>query len=174
MQRKLHSLLIYWVLWTLSLQDTSRLVSFFFQNCILFLSTLKMENSKKIRGKKSQAWSNLELLAKLSLVFHCFSLLLLWFFIGSHWFFLGLFIDFSLVLNDFHVLFFAYQCFCSLVFIVFSGVFLWCLCSFFAGVHMSFNDFMGFPLAFFIVHSCFFVFCFNVFHYFSWVFIGVH
>ena len=68
------------------------------------------------------------MLAKLSLVFHCFSLFLLWFFCGSLSFFLDLFIDFSLVLKNVHVLFFAYHCFCSLVFIGFSGVFLWCSC----------------------------------------------
>ena len=72
------------------------------------------------------------MLAKLSLFFHCFSLFLLWFFIGFSvvfiGFFLDLFINFSLVLNNVHVLFFAYHCFCSVVFSGFSGVFLWCSC----------------------------------------------
>jgi len=67
------------------------------------------------------------MLAKLSLAFRCFSLFLLWFFIGFsavlYWCFLDVFLDFSLVLNNFHALFFPYHCFCSLVFIGFSGVF---------------------------------------------------
>ena len=86
---------------------------------------------------------------------------------------------------------------CSLLIIVFvhwfslffSGVFLWCSCFFFVGVHLSFNDFFGFPLIFFIVHSFFFSFfgfqCFFlmflwlssilsfVVHWFSLFFVGI-
>ena len=84
---------------------------------------------RKNRGQKSLLKSNLECWQN-CLWFSCFSLFLLWFFIGfcgSHWFFLDVFIDF-LVSHKFHVLFFAYHCFCSLVFIVFSSVFLWFSC----------------------------------------------
>ena len=62
-----------------------------------------------------------------------------------------MFIDFSLVLNNFHVLFFAYHCFVhwfSLFFLVFLFGFP------FSFVSQRFL--FGFPLIFFIVHSCFF------------------
>jgi hypothetical protein len=58
-----------------------------------------------------------------------------------------LFIVFSLVLNNFHVLFFAYHCFCSLVFIVFFSVFLWCSC-FFRLFSFVFQRFLWFSLNF--------------------------
>ena len=101
----------------------------------LFLSKLSLisfpiEDGKlKKNGAKSTCQkSNLECWQNclwFSIVFHCsffgFSLV----FCDFHWFFLDLFIYFSLVLNNVHVLFFAYHCFCSLVFIGFSCVFVW-------------------------------------------------
>ena len=101
---------------------------------------------RKNRDQKSLAKGNFRMLAKLSLVFHCFSLFLLWFFIGfcgSHWFFLDVFIDFLWFSINF-------MC-CSLLLIVFvhwfSLVFLVFFFGFrvlFVGFHLLFNDFFGF------------------------------
>ena len=106
--------------------------SFFFQNCLLFLSPLKMETQKK-RGQSTCQKSNLECWQNclwFSIVFHCsffgFSLVFLWFSVVFPW----CVHRFFLVLNNFHVLFFAYHCFCSLVFIGLSGFFLWFSCLF--------------------------------------------
>ena len=96
------------------------------------------------------------MLAKLSLVFHCFSLFLLWFFIGfcgSHWFFLDVFIDvlwFSINFICCFLLLIVFVHWFSLVFLVFFFGFR----VLFVGFHLLFNDFFGF----FIIHSCFFSF----------------
>ena len=68
-----------------------------------------------------------------SLVFH-------WLFYGSHWKFLSLFFDLSLVLDNFHLLLFAFHCF----FHWFSLVFL----LFFFGTQLVFICFSTVPLVF--------------------------
>ena len=119
-RKKCNLLHIYGVLWTYKIQGTSNRHHFFLQNVSYFCSPLKMENSKKQEQKTLQkkigCWHNC---LWFSIVFHCSffgcPLVFLWFSLV----FLDLFKGFSLLLNNFHVLFFAYHFFCSLVFICF-------------------------------------------------------
>ena len=123
-------------------------VCFFFKIVSYFFPHWRWK-PRKNRGQKSLLKSNLECWQNclwFSIVFHCFSLFLLWFFIGfcgSHWFFLDVFIDFLWFSINF-------MC-CSLLLIVFvywfSLVFLVFFFGFrvlFVGFHLLFNDFFGF------------------------------
>ena len=145
---------------------------------LLFSFPIEDGTLQKTGAKKSLLKSNLECWQNglwMSLAFHCFSLFLLWFFIGfcaSHWFFPGCVYRFSLVLNKFHVLVFAYHCFCSLIFISF----FWCFSLVFVFCSLVFICCSAISVVFFIIHSCFFSFfgvqCFFII--FFWVFIGFH
>ena len=127
-----------------------RLKTVFFPSKLSLLSfPIEDENLEKTGTKNLwqkvtlECWQNC---LWLSIVFHCFSLFLLWFFIGfcgSHWFFLDVFIDFLWFSINF-------MC-CSLLLIVFvywfSLVFLVFFFGFrvlFVGFHLLFNDFFGF------------------------------
>ena len=127
-----------------------RLKTVFFPSKLSLLSfpiedeTLEKTGTENLWQKVTlECWQNC---LWLSIVFHCFSLFLLWFFIGfcgSHWFFLDVFIDFLWFSINF-------MC-CSLLLIVFvywfSLVFLVFFFGFrvlFVGFHLLFNDFFGF------------------------------
>ena len=124
-----------------------------------------MENSKK-QWQKVPGKKEFRMLAKLCLVFHCFSLFLLWFFIGFSMVLIGSSLVCSLTCLWFSIIFIC----CSLLFIVFFIGFLWFFCCFslvLSWFSFVFQRFLWFSCL--VVLLIFFIYCSIVF---LWFFFG--